>query len=209
MFPAILTEAQQGALGLLSRLAEVRRFYLAGETALALHLGHRRSRDLDFFSARAFAPQDLLSAGRPAGAIQVLLEAPGTLTVTIASIPTSFFHYDYPLLLPLHESPWGIQLADPADIAAMKLRAIAGRGSRKDFVDLHAYVLKGEGLERVFETFREKYRGIAVDPYHLARSLCYFDDAEVEPMPDMIHAARWDEIKAFFRAEAVRLFGTL
>jgi hypothetical protein len=77
----------------------------------------------------------LLSALRATGDIRVLLEAAGTLTVTIASLPTSFFHYDYPLLLPLHHSPWGIPLADPADIAAMKLWAIAGRGSRKDFVD--------------------------------------------------------------------------
>lgn len=209
MFPAILTEAQQSALGLLSRLTEVRRFYLAGGTGLALHLGHRRSRDFDFFSAREFSPQDLLSVIRVAGEIQVLQEAAGTLTVRIASIPTSFFHYDYPLLLPLHGSPWDIHLADPADIATMKLWAIAGRGSRKDFVDLHAYVRAREGLEGVFERFRQKYRGITVDPYHLTRSLSYFDDAEAEPMPDMLHAVSWDEIKRFFQAEAVRLFRAL
>ncbi len=209
MFPAILTEAQQSALGLLSRLCEVRRFYLAGGTALALHLGHRRSRDFDFFTARAFAPQDLLSVIRRAGEVQVLQEASGTLTVRIASVPTSFFHYDYPLLRPLHDSPWGPKLADPADIAAMKLWAIAGRGSRKDFVDLYAYARSCEGLERVFERFREKYQGINVDPYHLLRSLCYFEDAEAEPMPDMLHEVSWDEIKAFFQAEATRLFRTL
>ena len=209
MFPAILTEAQQSALGLLSRLAEVRRFYLAGGTALALHLGHRRSRDFDFFNAREFAPQDLLSVLRSAGEVQVLQEAGGTLTVRIGNIPTSFFHYDYPLLRPLHDSRWGIQLADPADIAAMKLWAIAGRGSRKDFVDLHAYARAVEGLERVFERFREKYRGINVDPYHLLRSLCYFEDAEAEPTLDMLDEVSWDDIKAFFKAEAARLFRVL
>src|SRR5262245_46333205 len=105
MFPAILTEAQQSALGLLSRLSEVRRFYLAGGTALALHLGHRRSRDFDFFARREFAPQDLLSHLRTAGEVQVLQEARGTLTVTIGEIPTSFFPYDYPLLRPPHDPP--------------------------------------------------------------------------------------------------------
>jgi hypothetical protein len=206
MFPAILTEAQQGALGLLSHLSEVRRFYLAGGTALALHLGHRRSRDFDFFGARDFTPQDLLSALRTTGEVHVLQEARGTLTVRVGDVPTSFFHYDYPLLRPLHDSPWGLKLADPADIAAMKLWAIAGRGSRKDFVDLYAYARAVEGLEEVFRRFRQKYQGITVDAYHLLRSLSYFEDAEAEPMPEMLHAAGWDDIKAFFRAEAIRLF---
>ena len=43
MFRDILTESQQALLELLSRIVEVRTFYLAGGTALALHLGHRRS----------------------------------------------------------------------------------------------------------------------------------------------------------------------
>ena len=46
MFRQILTEAQQTVLELLSRIAEIRTFYLAGGTALALHLGHR---SLTFF----------------------------------------------------------------------------------------------------------------------------------------------------------------
>jgi nucleotidyltransferase AbiEii toxin of type IV toxin-antitoxin system len=52
VFQGILVEAQQTVLELLSRLGEVRTFYLAGGTALALHLGHRRSSDFDFFAGR-------------------------------------------------------------------------------------------------------------------------------------------------------------
>lgn len=43
----------------------------------------------------------------------------------------------------------------------------------------------------------------------LLRSLSYFEDAEAAPMPDMLQQVGWDEIKAFFQAEAVRLFHTL
>ena len=135
MFRDILAEAQQIVLELLSRVGEVRTFYLAGGTALALHLGHRRSGDFDFFRGKDFLPQDLLSSLRETGMVRVLQEATGTLTVMLREVPTSFFRYDYPLLRPLHESPWSLSLADPEDIAAMKLAALAGRGSRKDFVD--------------------------------------------------------------------------
>lgn len=209
MFREILTESQQTLLELLSRIAEVRTFYLAGGTALALHLGHRRSRDFDLFRPKDFDPQELLSALRETAELEVLREAAGTLTVTLRGVPTSFSRYDYPLLRPLHESPWGLGLADPEDIAAMKVAALAGRGSRKDFVDLYFHARQIAPLEQTFERFREKYRGVSVDPYHLLRSLTFFDDAEAEAMPDLLAGVTWDEIKAFFRAEAARLFREL
>lgn len=206
MFRDILTESQQTVLELLSRIAEIRTFYLAGGTALALHLGHRRSRDFDFFRGSVFVPQELLGTLRAAGDVQVLQAAAGTLTVSLATVPTSFFHYDYPLLHPLRSTPWSLPIADPEDIAAMKLSAVAGRGSRKDFVDLYVYAREVAPLERVFEQFRAKYRGIRVDPYHLLRSLTFFEDAEAEAMPEVVRPVTWDEVKAFFRAEAARLF---
>jgi hypothetical protein len=209
VFRGVLTEAQQTVLELLSRVGEVRTFYLAGGTALALHLGHRRSGDFDFFRRKDFLPQSLLSSLRETGMVQVLQEATGTLTVMLREVSTSFFHYDYPLLRPPHESPWNLSLADPEDIAAMKLAALAGRGSRKDFVDLYVYTREVAPLEQTFSRFREKYRGVSTDPYHLVRSLTFFEDAEAEPMPDLLAPLAWDQVTAFFRAEATRLFRTL
>jgi hypothetical protein len=209
VFRAILTGAQQSLLELLTRIGEVRTFYLAGGTALALHLGHRRSRDFDFFRDKEFLPQDLLSRLRDAGQPTVLQEAAGTLSVLLGGVPTSFFRYDYPLLRPLVDSPWGVPLADPDDIAAMKISALAGRGSRKDFVDLYVYARDVAPLDQAFARFREKYRGVTVDPYHLLRSLSFFEDAEAETMPEVLGDIRWDGVKAFFRAEAARLYREL
>ena len=209
MFRQILTGAQQTVLELLSRIPEVRTFYLAGGTGLALHLGHRRSEDFDFFRASELVPQDLLTVLREIGEVVVLQEATGTLTVRLRGVATSFFRYDYPLLRPLRESPWRLPLADPDDIAAMKLAAVAGRGSRKDFVDLYVYAHEIASLQQALAWFHEKYRGLTVDPYHVLRSLTFFDDAESETMPHLSIAVTWDEIKAFFRAEAARLFRDL
>ena len=88
-------------------------------------------------------------------------------------------------------------------------RCLAGRGSRKDFVDLYVYTREVAPLEQTFSRFREKYRGVSVDAYHLVRSLTFFEDAEAEPMPEMLVPLAWDQITAFFRAEATRLFRTL
>ena len=209
MFRQILTESQQTVLELLSRIAEIRTFYLAEGTALALHLGHRRSEDFDFFRAQELVPQDLLTVLREFGDRVVLHEAAGMLTVRLHGVPTSFFRYAYPLLRPLRDSPWGLPLADPDDIAAMKLAAVAGRGSRKDFVDLYVYAHEIAPLHQVLARFRNKYRGVTVDPYHVLRSLTFFEDAEAEAMPDLLIGVTWDEIKAFFKAEGTRLFREL
>ena len=64
MFRAILTDPQQTVLELLSRVGEARTFYLAGETALALFLGHRRSNDFDFFRAQEFVPHTRMRSHR-------------------------------------------------------------------------------------------------------------------------------------------------
>lgn len=209
MLHDILTGAQQAVLELLSRRPEARSFYLAGGTALALHLGHRRSRDFDFFRPKEFLPQDFLTALRDSGEVEVLQEAAGTLTVALRGVPVSFFHYPYPLLRPLHESPWNLSLADPQDIAAMKLAALAGRGSRKDFVDLYVCAGRIAPLEQLFDRFRQKYRDVRVDPYHLLRSLTFFDDAEAEAPLELLIPESWEEIKAFFQTEARRLFREL
>jgi hypothetical protein len=39
--------------------------------------------------------------------------------------------------------------------------------------------------------------------------LTYFDDAESEPMPDMLVDVDWAQVKGFFAGEAKRLFDTL
>jgi len=129
--------------------------------------------------------------------------------VRIHGVATSFFQYDYPLLRPLRESPWALPIADPDDIAAMKLAAVAGRGARKDFVDLYVYARKVTSLRQALAWFRDKYRGVTVDPYHLLCSLTLFEDAEAEAMPHLLIELTWDEVKAFFRAEAARLFRDL
>jgi hypothetical protein len=70
------------ALGLLGRLNTglgEAGFYLAGGNGLALQLGHRRSDDLDFFSAREFQPAVVARMLASKASYQEDLVSPGTL----------------------------------------------------------------------------------------------------------------------------------
>lgn len=88
----------------------------------------------------------------------------------------------------------------------MKVSAIAGRGSRKDFIDLYFICREKIPLPGVMEKFEEKFRGVPYERYHVLKSLTYFDDAENELMPEMVRPTEWNDIKRYFLTEAPRLF---
>ena len=76
-----------------------KRFYLAGETALALQLGHRRSDDLDFFSPTLWEKDRLERIVLGLGG-RVLLSEERTLHGIIHDFKVSFFYYPYKMVTP-------------------------------------------------------------------------------------------------------------
>ena len=88
------------------------------------------------------------------------------------------------------------------DMALMKLVAISGRGSRKDFADLYTILRDPPSLPDYFELLPRKYDPSRLNTYHILKSLTYFEDAETEPMPRMCVPFDWQECKDFFVREA-------
>jgi hypothetical protein len=206
MHAEILTAEQRAVLDALKPLAAPAGFYLAGGTALALRHAHRRSVDFDFFRPDAFDGAELLAELDGAfDRVERMPAGPQTMYVRLRGVTTSFFQYRYPLLEALEPTPWGFGLAADLDIAAMKLEAIAGRGSRKDFVDLRMLCGSGLRLDDVFDAFDRKFGSGRTERYHRLRALAYFDDAEREPMPDLLAPFDWAEARRFFATEAARL----
>ena len=183
----------------LASLEIVPDFYLADGTALALHLGHRRSVDLDFFSAVPFSEQALIATVQTLGDVSVFLVSPRTVYLHLTGTKVSFIGYDYPLLFPCG-SFQALAVADVRDIACMKLSALASRGSRRDFVDLYV-VAQQYGLPQVLALFQRKFAQANYSIMHILKSLVYFADAEKEPMPDMLVPLSWEQVKDFFLRE--------
>ena len=177
---------------------------LAGGTGLALQLGHRLSNDLDFFRAELFDTEELASALARVEKVSVQGRSAGTLHVALGGVRISFLTAQRPFLFP-GITYRGLVVADPRDIAAMKVVAIGERGSRKDFIDLYFFLRGGGSLEFVFQLIHRRFRGLDFNEYHLLRSLVFFDDAETEPMPRMLRRVSWPEIKKTLAAEVRRL----
>ena len=177
-------------------------FYLAGGTALALRLGHRVSLDLDLFSATNKLGADerriLLDALKASGPLRIKGAKDGMLHLDLGGTPVSLFHYYYPML-GRFQSWRGLNVASLEDIAAMKLSAVLGRGSKKDFIDLYQ-LCRRPGLDRVMKAAARKFPLYADFPLQAARALLYFEDAEKEPMPRMLDTTTWEDIKSYFEA---------
>jgi len=203
---SILTPKQQEILGVLGKTSLLRQFYLAGGTALALHLGHRRSVDFDFFRRSRFNATATLAKLEKHGVTRVLLHDINTLTVRFEGVKLSFFHHPPPLISKRKRTAGGLIAAGVADIAAMKIAAICGRGSRKDFIDLYAICTTRYSLREVVRFFQQKYRASGYDLYHVQRSLVYFDDAEKDVMPRMLVVVNWEDVKEFFREQTASTF---
>ena len=169
--------------------------YLAGGVAVALRVGHRLSRDVDLFVSSG-APEDLVDRlSETAQPVHVVSRAPGTLYLEVGGVPTSIIRYPYHFLRPtVHLPGIAVPVAAPEDLVCMKLSAIAGRGARRDFWDLHALLEAIPiSLDKALQLFREKYP--IEDVGHVIRSLVYFADADAEPALGELSPESWSRIK--------------
>ncbi len=196
----------QRSLDLLDRLEAIASpalagWILAGGTGLAFRMAHRESEDLDFFRTDDPDIHGLLDPLTRLGDCEILQEEAHTLTLLLDGTKLSFFYVGDPFLFAT-ETHRFFAVADLRDIALMKLAAISGRGSRKDFIDLFMILRQPPALADYFEWLPKKYRSRRFSAYHILKSLTWFEDAESEPMPRMRLPFDWNACKTFFIHEA-------
>lgn len=190
-----LNTVQHDTLALLKTLQampELSSTRLVGDTALALHLGHRLSIDLDLFANISDGLEALQIAFTQQHLPFVVVHTSANIYQhLIQSVQVDIVNCPYPWL----EDPImcdGITLAGLPDIAAMKLSAITNRGTKKDFVDF-LFLLDIFSLDEMLDLYKQKYASGAI--FNVVRSLSYFNDADAEPMPKMLTPCDWTETK--------------
>ncbi|MGA7537670.1 MAG: nucleotidyl transferase AbiEii/AbiGii toxin family protein [Steroidobacteraceae bacterium] len=182
----VLPEAQRRLWGELSAVPH--EFTLYGGTALALHLGHRRSVDFDFFGRRAIDIASL-EAGIPflSGAAVVQREK-NTLTAIVdrgAPVKVSFFGVPkLPRLAPaVQAKDNGLKIASLLDLAGTKASVLQVRAEAKDYVDMDALIqIGGVGLPFALAAGQKLY-GPSFNPEITLKALSYFEDGNLRDLP--------------------------
>ena len=193
LYKETVEPATLGLLKQLMSLEELQQFRLVGGTALSLMLGHRTSIDLDLFTDQSFNSDQLLNSLRETYPVFSFKEikSPRLFFTTINNVKVDFVHtfekFNYG-----HEVIEDIRFASLPEIVALKLNAIAGRGAKKDFWDLHE-LLNHFSFDQMIDFYHEHYPQNS--SMMIIKSITYFAGAEGDLEPDSFKGITWEQIK--------------
>jgi hypothetical protein len=169
---------------------------LVGGTALALQYGHRKSVDLDLFGSINVDEIEISKALNEIGEIIQLKKGENINIYSINNIKVDLVNYPYKWLSD-YLLVDNIILAQPPDIGAMKLAAITGRGTKKNFIDLF-FLLHNFTLNQLLDFYKEKYPDGSL--FLVIRSLSFFEDADNDLDPVMLFSVKWTEVKTYIQS---------
>lgn len=181
-------------------------FYLVGGTAVALHLGHRRSIDFDLFKFGPIKPKSIIqtvSEFQPS--YFVTRRVTEQLNLTILDVKFTF--YQYPFKINATEKLEDIlRLPSLLDLAAMKFYALRRRSKWKDYVDIYFILKENLSIKKISERATVLFGQLYSEKLCRAQ-LCYFDDIDyTEPIEYLIQPVPDEEIRSFLLDKATDIW---
>lgn len=189
---------EPGVLSVLKRLMRLpvlQDFSLVGGTALSLRYGHRKSVDLDLFTTSAFDREQVIAdVTAEFGSMFVLTPSKATWAIFgfIDQVKVDIVKYPHPCITDIVTDD-GVRMYADADLAAMKVQAILGRGKKKDFCDLNE-LLQHYSVQWVIDRHQEKYPNqlLAIS---IPNALIWFADADEGDDPISLNGLTWADVK--------------
>ena len=173
MHKEILTVEQLELLPLVKSFGDD--FGLVGGTAIALHLGHRRSIDFDLFSLKEFDNGEIRKRILKFNQIdQVIRDEVGQFSLQIMGVRFTFLTYPYPVVFS-EDLEKTIKLPDLPTLAAMKAFALGRRAKWKDYVDLCFIARQNKGIKEICVRAQEIF-GQEFNEKLFRAQLVYFSD---------------------------------
>lgn len=185
-----------------------RHAYLAGDTAIAVHLGHRISRDLDFFTEQRFDPEALATEIDGVGNFAASMIDRGTLNGVFEETKVQFLDASSQRLIEEPSVFGGVRVAHLPDLLATKLKVIQDRGALRDYFDIMVIeqatdLTVEEGLSLLVEKYRPRApEGVIAS---VVRGLGYLDDVEGDPSLPQPRG----EIEAYWRRRQPEVLKTI
>jgi hypothetical protein len=203
MHKEILSQNQVDLLPLVKQF--IREYYLAGGTAVALHIGHRRSIDFDLFKFSALKPEKIISEisafNYPYTITRRVTEQ---MNVTVHGVKFTFLQYPFKMDARCSVGD-DLRLPELIDLAAMKAYAMGRRSKWKDYVDLFFIMKNHYSVEQISKRGTEMYDQLFSGKLFRAQ-LAYFEDIDhSEPIEYLVPAVPEDEIKEFLIDKATEI----
>lgn len=181
-------------------------FYLVGGTAIALHIGHRRSIDFDLFKYSAIKPKSILRVvsdfDYPYSVTRSVYEQ---LNLTIKDVKFTFFQFPFKIEAKEKLDDM-LRLPNLLDLAAMKAYALGRRSKWKDYVDLYFILKDYYTVQQISDRTTALFGQLFSEKLFRAQ-LSYFDDIDyTEPVEFLVQPVPDKEIKDFLTDIATDIF---
>lgn len=204
MHPEVFSAKQEELFPFLKSFNRI--FYLVGGTAIALHLGHRRSIDFDLFCSSALAKYRVKKKLLTIPFTQIpMAEDVDQLHLMINTVKMTFFHFPYPITHPFSVNNT-ISMPSLLTLASMKAFALGRRAKWKDYVDLY-FILRdhysiGEISREGMAIFTGQFSGKL-----FREQLAFHKDIDYsEPIEYLGTPVPENEIREFLVEKAIDLF---
>lgn len=190
-----------------SLFPKIQKFYLAGGTALALQIGHRRSVDFDLASSKPIRTFDLERRIIAEGLkIQSVFTATSDeFSMLIEETKLTFFYFPFPIQPKMSWQTGRIKLPAIDELGAMKAYALGRRSQWKDYVDLFFLLKFKLSMDDIIAKANELF-STHFNSKLFREQLCYFEDIDFSETIDYIdYAPEINEIKSFLEDIAIRI----
>lgn len=175
MHKEILVQNQKNLLLLLTIFSKD--FGLVGGTAIALHVGHRQSIDLDLFSIKPFENDKIRDIVKRLGRInQVIRDEKDQYEIILNGVRLTFLFYPFPITFSVDVDKT-IKMADLLTLSAMKAYALGRRAKWKDYVDLYFIISDYFSVSDISNKGKQIY-GCEFNEKNFRAQLAYHDDID-------------------------------
>ena len=192
-----LPDTRKLLLNFMEKSDFLHKYVLVGGSALALHLQHRKSEDLDFFTYEdSFNKNEIFEYIKQFEFKEIINESNEQIDILINGVKITFFNAKWDFLKPLGIEKFNLSSIDA--LAAMKVNTLFLRAKFRDYYDLYFLVKEKMGIKKVFECSKNIMQGINFKLFCIA--LVYIDDIEddnISHLDPKINIAK-EEIREFF-----------
>jgi hypothetical protein len=192
----ILSREQADLLGFIKKYTKS--YYLVGGTAIALHMGHRRSVDYDLFTEGKVNTLSIKKNVSTSGFhSRIINQRDDQIHFLINGVKITFFQFPFAIPALLYHERY-FRIPDLLTLAAMKAFALGGRGKWKDYVDLY-YLIKFHFTPKEISGKAQELFSSVFSPTLFYKQLCYFNDISFEEQVEFMPGfeVSEEEVKQF------------
>ena len=179
------------------------KYVLVGGSALSMHLCHRKSEDLDFFTYEdSFEQKEILNFLNYFSSKEILNQTNEQIDLLLEGVKVTFFNAKWIFLKPQKIQKFNLSPIEL--ICAMKVNVLFLRAKFRDYYDLY-FMAKEIELDKIFENSKQVIDGLTFKLF--VASLLYVDDIEDDNIKHLepIEKLNKFQIRDFFQKKIIKL----